>query len=378
MPARETGPIKVGLFADLSSTGARDGNDALKGAQLLIKEINAAGGIDGRQIQLLVMDMKENPTDAVKAYVALAQDDGVCAVIGSATAPAGLAVSPVADLARVPLVSLGIDDRVTTPEMDPDNPGQIGVLRKFTFMIQPSSSQLAAAMASYVVEHFRLERVASLYDSSDAVSSLQERTFASVARKAGKSFAGVAELPQGGGDFAGALGKIRDLGVDAVFVCGSSGENAAVALKAKETAFRPALFGNQAWYTFSGAPANAAANGVLFCMGVAPDDRALADLGERFKAAYGELPRPAVVPGWDAAALVIAAVRRAGSASPQKVRDAMEEMNRFVSLRGQLAMDRKTHRLAGQPVAIVRILDGHYTTVEARYLPREGSNAAQP
>ena len=48
--AGETGPITVGLFADLSSTGAADGNDALKGAQLLIKELNAAGGINGRQI----------------------------------------------------------------------------------------------------------------------------------------------------------------------------------------------------------------------------------------------------------------------------------------------------------------------------------------
>ena len=195
--AGETGPIMVGLFADLSSTGARDGNDALKGAQLLIKELNAGGGINGRQIQLLVMDTKENPTDAVKAYIALAQDAGVCAVIGSATASAGLAVSPVADLARVPLVSLGIDDRVTTPEMNPENPDAVGVLRKFTFMVQPSAAQIAAALASYASERFQLLRVATLYDSSDAVSSLQERSFAYGARKAGKVVAGSAELPQG-------------------------------------------------------------------------------------------------------------------------------------------------------------------------------------
>jgi branched-chain amino acid transport system substrate-binding protein len=375
---QESGPVRLGMFADLSSTGARDGNDALKGAQLLIKEVNSAGGINGRLIRLQVMDTKENPADAVKAYIALAQEGGVCAVIGSATAAAGLAVSPVADLVRVPLVALGIDSRVTTPEMMPENPETVGVLRKFTFMIQPSSVQIAAAMASYAIEHFPLALVAALFDPSDAMSSLQQRMFSSVARKAGKIVAGAVELPQGGSDIAVPLAKIRDMGVDAVFVCGSAEENAAVALKARDTAFLPALLGNQSWYPGPGATANAAENGVWFCMGIAPDDSSLADIREKFRAEYGTLPRPAVVPGWDAAALAVAAVRRAGSTNPQKVHDALEQMNRFISLRGQLEMDRRTHRLAGQPVAIMRIIDGRSVTVEARYIPRETRKGAQP
>ena len=113
-------------------------------------------------------------------------------------------------------------------------------------------------------------------------------------------------------------------------------------------------------------------------MGVSPDDRALADLGEKFKAEFGELPRPAMMPGWDAAALIVAAVRRAGSANPQKVRDALDQMKRFNSLRGQLDMDRKTHRLLGVPVAIMRIVEGRSTTVEARYVPRDGRDSGQP
>jgi branched-chain amino acid transport system substrate-binding protein len=233
-------------------------------------------------------------------------------------------------------------------------------------------------MASYAVENFPLARVAALFDSSNAVAALQQRSFAYAARKAGKIVSGAVELPQGGEDLAAPLSKIRGMGVDAVFVCGSAEENAAVALKAKDMGFWPALFGSQSWYTSSGTPVNAAENGVWFCMGISPDDRSLSDIGEKFRAAYGALPRPAVVPGWDAAALIVAAVRRAGSANPQKVHDAMEQMNRFSSLRGQLGMDRKTHRLAGHPVAVMKIAGGRFVTVEARYVPRAARNDALP
>ena len=80
------------------------------------------------------------------------------------------------------------------------------------------------------------------------------------------------------------------------------------------------------------------------------------------------MPRPAVVPGWDAAGLIIAAVRKAGTSSPQKVRDALEQTTAFQALQGTLDMDRKTHRPALLPVAIMRIMGGAYVTVEPRYV----------
>ena len=201
--ARGTGPVLIGLYTDLSSTGAREGNDALKGAELQVKEVNSSGGIDGRAVELRVLDIKQNPTDAVKAYIALAQDEGVCAVIGSAVTNAGLAVSPVADLVKVPLVFLGIDDRVTTPEMNPDKPEETGLPRQYSFMIQPSAAQVASSMASYAVEHFPMVRAAVLYDPSDPVSSMQEASFAAVVRKAGKIVAGSDRAAPG-------RGRLRD------------------------------------------------------------------------------------------------------------------------------------------------------------------------
>ena len=79
-------------------------------------------------------------------------------------------------------------------------------------------------------------------------------------------------------------------------------------------------------------------------------------------------PRPGVVPGWNAAGLVIAAVRKAGDSSPQKVRDALEQLTGHQALQGPIDMDRKTHRAAVLPVAGMRIVNDACVTVEARFL----------
>ncbi len=90
----EGGPIKVGMYADLSAGTAQWGTDAEKGARLRIKEVNEAGGIMGRQVELVIYDCKLSPTEAVKAYSRLAQQDKVAAVYGSLISNTALAVSP--------------------------------------------------------------------------------------------------------------------------------------------------------------------------------------------------------------------------------------------------------------------------------------------
>jgi branched-chain amino acid transport system substrate-binding protein len=363
----ETGPITLGLVADLSSSGAADGNDALKGVEMFLKETNAAGGIDGRQVRLRAIDTKQNPAGVVKAYTTLAQDEGVSVVIGSTPGPSGLAVSPVADLVRVPLVSLGIDDRITTPDVVPGGP--TGPRRQYTFMVRASAGQVAAGMALFAAERFVMRRVAVLYDPGDPVSLLQAQGFAAAAHKASLTVTGLVDLPPAGSDYTLALGKVSAMGVDAVFVCGSAEGNAAVAATVKKTSFRPALLGNQAWDP-GASGTSTAPDGTWYCTGISADDQALAALGERFKAEFGTAIRPAVLPGYDAAALVVAALRRAGSSNPQKLRDALEQASRFPSTRGPVDMDRGTHRFLSMPVAVMRIVGGHAVTVEQRYVPR--------
>ena len=371
-PLRETSPVRIGLFADLSSTGAREGNDALKGAELRVAEANESGGIGGRPIELIVRDMKQSASEAIKAFTQLAQEEGTCAVIGSTIAASGLAVSPVADLSKVTLVSLSVDDRVTNPELNPESPDPVGPVRQYAFLAQPSATQSAAAFAHYMAEHLVLKRYATLYDAASPVSFLQARAFENAMKIAGRTLAASVVLPEG--DLAVPLRALRDAGIEAVYVCASTAKDAAAAKAIREALPQAVLLGNQSWYApradqpgkvttaFAGTGSNA-----WFWMAVSPDDTALARIVPSFEARFAERPRPAMVAGWDAAALVIAAVRKAGSASPSKVRDAMELLSGAPVFQGELTMDRKTHRPASPTVAIMRIVGDSYVTAEPRY-----------
>jgi branched-chain amino acid transport system substrate-binding protein len=365
---RETGPIRIGIFADLSSTGARDGNDALKGAQLRVNEANAAGGIGGRQVQLVTRDVKQNPTEAVKAFSSLAQEEKVCAVIGTAITNAGLAVSPVADLMKTPFVSLSVDERVTTPEWKTESPDVVGLVRQYSFLIQPSASQVATAIAAYAIDHFLVKRFATLYDSSNQISSIQARSFERTVKSVGRLVVASEEMQQG--TEAVPLALIRTAGAEAVFICGSVEANAEAAKEVKAMGITAILLGAQSWYAPLVDQAGDASNGAWFSMPVSPDDPGLAKLATSFSAAYGEKPRVAVIPGWDAVGVVLAAVQRAGSSDPMKVRDALEQTSRFKGLAATWDMDRKTHRPASLPVAIMRIASGAYLTAEQHFTPK--------
>ena len=94
--------IKIGIYADISAGTAQWGTDAVKGAKLIVKEVNAAGGVLGKKIEPVIYDCKVSPTEGVKVYTRLVNEDRVPAVYGSLISNIGLAVSPVAEKLKVP------------------------------------------------------------------------------------------------------------------------------------------------------------------------------------------------------------------------------------------------------------------------------------
>jgi branched-chain amino acid transport system substrate-binding protein len=88
------------------------------------------------------------------------------------------------------------------------------------------------------------------------------------------------------------------------------------------------------------------------------------------KTVSGSPARPLAAAAWDAVGLILAAVRKAGSSLPLRVRDALEQTAGFRAVTGPVDMDRKTHRMSPLPVAIMRFTDGLAVTVDPHYLPR--------
>lgn len=146
--------VRIGLLAGLSGSVADLGEAARAGAQLAVEEVNAAGGLNGRMIELTPRDDGQNPDQAraaIKAFIA----DGVVAVIGPVTSAMAQAVLPDSTQAGLVLVSptvsssslMGYDDAL--------------------FMILPSSRQNAQQAAHYHASR-GLRRVVAFYDTRNS------------------------------------------------------------------------------------------------------------------------------------------------------------------------------------------------------------------
>lgn len=110
-------PFRLGLLLALTGPAAPFGIPERDAVEWKVEQINADGGVGGRQIELFVEDTQTNPTEAARAAKSLMVDDEVHAIIGATTGSESLAVGPIAMANKVPMVA----PNGTIPVTDPDN-----------------------------------------------------------------------------------------------------------------------------------------------------------------------------------------------------------------------------------------------------------------
>jgi branched-chain amino acid transport system substrate-binding protein len=121
-------PIKVGLVTALSGQSARAGEALTRGLAIAIDEINAKGGILGRQVELVRRDDEANPAKGVIAARELVQREKVAVLFGGLDTPVALAIVPFTNGAKVPLSTLGLP-APTSPITAPTRTTPSGSLR---------------------------------------------------------------------------------------------------------------------------------------------------------------------------------------------------------------------------------------------------------
>ena len=113
----QTGPIKVGIPIPLSGPAALFGEPALKGAVMFVDEINKAGGVLGRKIELVVRDSKAAPDEAVRVSREMILKENVDFLVGTLTSAEGPAVSTIAKENKIILIApIPKTDQLTAPK----------------------------------------------------------------------------------------------------------------------------------------------------------------------------------------------------------------------------------------------------------------------
>ncbi|MDD2581002.1 MAG: ABC transporter substrate-binding protein [Desulfuromonadaceae bacterium] len=108
-------PIKIGALFAVTGPAAFLGEPERKSAEMVVNEINRAGGVKGRKLELVVYDTSGDATKAVQLATKLIKDDRVVAIIGPSTTGETMAVIPVAERGKIPLISCSAGSKITYP-----------------------------------------------------------------------------------------------------------------------------------------------------------------------------------------------------------------------------------------------------------------------
>lgn len=345
--------IKIGEFASLTGKEATYGQAAHKGTLLAIEEINAAGGVLGKKLELIFEDDQSKPGEAATIAKKLISRDKVVAILGEITSGRTLEAAPVAQNARIPLVSPG----ATAPE--------VTARGDYIFRVCFVDSFQGSVMAKFARQSLKLKRVAVLSSASSAQSVGLARIFRQRFSADGGVIALEQKFSEGDKDFRAQLTSIRAAGVEGIFVPAYYSEAALICKQARDLGVTVPLFGIDGWEsTELIAIGGAAVEGAYFSTHFSPEsnDPAVASFNERFRRRWSAGTDALSALGYDSAQLLADAIRRAGTTESARLRDALAATKNFKGVTGTISLD--AQRNATKSAVVLQVKGGRFVFVE--------------
>ena len=358
-------PIKIGYLAALTGDYAQYGITEVNMAKLVVGDINAKGGILGRQIELIPYDTKTRNEDAVNAVRRMIESDKVCAIVGANSSGINIATAPIVAKGKTPQIStVGTNPLVTV-----DNKGKV---RPYSFRIcftDPYQGTLAADLA---FKDLGLKKAAILYNvGSDYAQGLREFFVKSYEKLGGKIVAdeGFRETDV---DFRAQLTKIKNSGADLLFLPGM-GKDMALAIKqAQELGLQATVIGGDGYAEFMNEIAGPAMKGTYWVNHTYLEDPGMAPIFKRYKDVYKDDCKEFVngTMAYDAMYWLIDAIKRAGKAEGPAIAKALEETKGLKLNHATLTVDPKTHNPLNKPGIILKVGDDLKTRFYKKVEPK--------
>ena len=301
---------KIGLLAPLSGKYLEFGQAVQNGVELAFEEYNQKAG---EKFKLVAADSRGDPIDAVKQTRHLADSSKVMGLIGEILSNATIAAAGVADALEVPLLSpTATDDRIST--IGPN-----------IFQLNPSLSWQGPAVAQYAVKARGFKTLAMIYPDEGLWESVAQ-AFAKEAGKLGAKLVYSQSYVPGTTDFKEQIDKLRLVKVDALFLPASPSDIVMIAPQLAYNQVKLQLLGPESWGDPKvSAQGDVYVEGAIFATLSSGSEmaQAAAAFGERFKKRYGKPPSKQAAQGYDAAAVMIAALQK-NPASRQELRGYLE------------------------------------------------------
>ncbi len=328
--------IVVGSNFELTGNHAQYGTNAAKGFKLAIKEINEAGGVNGKKIKIVEADSKSEAAESVNAATKLISDDKVVALVGPAVTASVIAESQVAADNKVPVIA----PAATNPDVTVEN----GALKEFIFrscFIDPQQSEV---MAQFAAKDLNAKTAVLYLDSSSDYSKSLGRIFRETFENNGGAVVMEEAFLAKDQDFKAALTKIKTANADVIFVPAYYEEVGKIVKQARELGIDATILGTDGWddskvVDIAGAEA---LNNTFFCTHYFEGDEDVQSFLTAYKTEYLEDPNVFAALGYDAGKMLVDAIQRDGTDS-EKIRDNIESIKDLKVGTGTITMDAATH-----------------------------------
>lgn len=228
--AQGAGTIKIGIMAPTTGDVALYGTAVVNGAELAIAEINANGGINGKQVEYKVIDEKGSVSEAVNAYQLL-KDYGMNILLGDVTSKPTLAVAGLAVEDGIPMITAtGTAANITLTGNN--------IFR--TCFTDPFQGKV---LAEFVAQNLKLQKVALLYNTGDDYSSGVAKSFKETAQEKGLQITAEENYGTADIDFRAQLTKIISSGAEVLVFPDYYGKASLVAAQARALGFTGPIVG---------------------------------------------------------------------------------------------------------------------------------------
>lgn len=339
--------IVIGHFASLTGNIANFGQSERKGTDLALKQINAAGGINGKKVKIVTYDDQGKPEEVQTAVTKLITQDNVLAIIGEVASSLSLVAADVAMRNKTPMISPSSTNPAVTQKGE--------YIFRICF-IDPFQGEV---MAQFAHDRLKAKTAAILRDVKNDYSVGLANFFTKAFEASGGKIVLDTSYQEKDVDFKAQLTDIKAKKPDVIFVPGYYNEVALIARQGRALGITQPLLGGDGWesedlFKVGGA----AVNGSYYSSHYSPDtkDPVTQKFIADFKAEYGSTPDSMAALGYDAFNVMMNAIKNAKAINREEIKNALALTKDFSTATGKITIN--SERNAVKSAVVLKITDG--------------------
>ncbi len=347
--------VRIGVFMSTTGTTANFGISSVNGIKMAADEVNSAGGINGKQIDLLVQDDRSDASEAATIVTKFVTQDQVHAILGEVASSRSIAAAPIAQNAHIPMLT----PSSTNPE----------VTKKGDFIFRSCfiDPVQGAAIAQFAAKSLGAKTAAIMVDRKNDYSTGLEKVINETFTKLGGKVVAVQSYQEGDQDFNAQLTSLKGANPEVIFVPGYYNDVGLIAKQARDKGITVPLVGGDGWdstqlYAIGGS----ALNGSYFTNHYSPydTDPKVQKFVNDYKTRYGSIPDALAATAYDAARIMFDAIKRSPSLDGAAIRDSLAATKDFPGVTGTVTFNKD--RDAVKPIVMIEIKDGGTYAVKER------------